>query len=387
MMTFPNLPTVVRGVAELESTHNGIRLHRLPAWVRQQFPDSQLLAMESQPSGVRLVFRTDATAIDLVTHPTRVGYRGVTRARGCVDVYVNGLLASRDVLDGGDLITVDLETGQTSYQAGPSHTTTVRGLPSKDSHIVIWLPHNESIELIELRANAPVIHETPSAPRWTHHGSSISHGSNATAPSEIWPAVAARIAGVELNNLGFGGSAIVDPFMARVIRDADADVISVKLGINVVNLDAMRLRAFVPAIHGFLDTIRDGHPDTPLLLVSPIFCGIHESTPGPDAVDTSTLGTGRVQFIATGNPDTVAQGRLTLEVIRHELESLAERRVDPNLHYLDGTVLYGAQDAAELPLTDGLHPGPAAHQRIGERFAAAVLAEDAPFAQVLARSR
>jgi hypothetical protein len=35
----------------------------------------------------------------------------------------------------------------------------------------------------------------------------------------------------------------VDQFTARVIRDSPADVISVKLGINVVNLDAMRLRA------------------------------------------------------------------------------------------------------------------------------------------------
>ena len=387
MITFPDLPTVVRGVAELESTPRGTRLHRLPSWVRQQFPDGQLLAMESQSSGVRLVFRTDATAIDLVTHQTRVAYRGVTRARGCVDVHVNGVLASRDVLADGDLVTVDLETGHTSYAAGASHTTTVSDLPGDGSSVEIWLPHNESIELVELRANAPIVDDTTSSPRWTHHGSSISHGSNATAPSEIWPAVAARLAGVELRNLGFGGSAIVDPFMARVIRDTDADVISVKLGINVVNLDAMRLRAFVPAIHGFLDTIRDGHPDTPLLLVSPLFCGIHESTPGPGAVDTSTIGTDGVRFIATGDPETVAQGRLTLQVIRHELESLAARRADPNLHYLDGTVLYGAADSVDLPLTDGLHPGPAAHRRIGERFAAAVFTEHAPFGRVRALPR
>ena len=43
----------------------------------------------------------------------------------------------------------------------------------------------------------------------------------------------------------------------------------------------MRRRAFTPAVHGFLDTIREGHPDTPLLVVSPILCPIHEDTPGP----------------------------------------------------------------------------------------------------------
>ncbi len=123
---------------------------------------------------------------------------------------------------------------------------------------------------------------------WLHHGSSISHGSNAASPSTTWPALAAARGGVELLNLGFGGSAMVDPFTARVLRDTPADLISVKLGINVVNGDVMRLRAFGPAVHGFLDTIRDGHPDEPLLVVSPILCPIHEQTPGPGAVDFST---------------------------------------------------------------------------------------------------
>lgn len=43
----------------------------------------------------------------------------------------------------------------------------------------------------------------------------------------------------------------------------------------------MRLRAFGPAVHGFLDTLREGHPTTPLLVISPIYCPLHENTPGP----------------------------------------------------------------------------------------------------------
>ena len=116
--------------------------------------------------------------------------------------------------------------------------------------------------------------QSDARPVWLHHGSSISHGSNGDSPTAIWPALAARLGGVELVNLGFGGSALLDPFTARVIRDTPADVISLKLGINLVNADLMRLRAFGPAVHGFLDTIRDGHPDTPLLVVSPIHCPI-----------------------------------------------------------------------------------------------------------------
>lgn len=93
---------------------------------------------------------------------------------------------------------------------------------------------------------------------WLHHGSSISHGSNATRPTAIWPALAARLGGVELTSLGFGGSALLDPFTARAMRDTAADLMGVKIGINLVNMDLMRLRAFGPAVHGFPDTIRDG---------------------------------------------------------------------------------------------------------------------------------
>ncbi|PWU57959.1 lipase [Micromonospora sp. S4605] len=376
------LPELLRGAAEVEVTPRGIRPHRLPAWVREQFPDEQLLSMESQPSGVRIVFQTTASAVELVTHPTRIAYAGAERPRGRIDVYADGELIVRDVLDGGDRVEVDLATGRTALRTGEAHATTVSDLPAGRHRIEVWLPHNETIELVELRADAPIEPDDARMPLWVHHGSSISQGSNALAPSEIWPAVAARRAGVELRNLGLGGSAVVDPFLARVIRDAPADYISVKLGINVVNLDAMRLRAFVPAVHGFLDTIRDGHPDVPLLLISPLFCGVHEDTPGPGAIDPASIGTDQVRFVATGAPADLTLGRLTLQVIRRELRSLTDRRAaDRNLHYLDGTSLYGSADATALPLPDGLHPSPEAHQRIGTRFAAYAFTGTGPFAR------
>jgi hypothetical protein len=133
----------------------------------------------------------------------------------------------------------------------------------------------------------------------------------------------------------------------------------------------MRLRAFIPAVHGFLDTVREGHPATPLLVVSPIYCPIHEDTPGPAAFDLDALRTGHVQFIATGDPADRAAGKLTLRVIRDELARIVRQRAatDPHLHYLDGLELYGEADFAELPLPDRLHPDAATHRRIGERFA------------------
>lgn len=381
MITTHVTAPLIHGAAELEETTRGARPHRLPGWVRAQFPDPQLLMMEGQPSGVRLVMATAARTIEFVCHPTRLAYRGASRPRGSIDLIVDGDLVASQALGGGDLIQVDLQTGATEFRPGAAHTTTFSGLPEGEKLVELWLPHNESADLIELRTDAPVSAVEPGRRLWVHHGSSISQGSNASTPSRIWPAVAARRGGVELRNLGLGGSAVADPFTARVIRDAPADLISVKLGINIVNLDAMRLRAFVPAVNGFLDTIRDGHPDTPLVLISPIFCGIHENTPGPGAVDRATLGTGHVAFTAVGQ----AGDGLTLRVIRDALASLAERRADdPNLFYLDGTSLYGEEDATAHPLPDALHPDTATHRQIGERFAEYAFTPGGPFATLTA---
>lgn len=213
---------------------------------------------------------------------------------------------------------------------------------------------------------------------WLHHGSSISHGSNATHPTGIWPALAASRGGVELVNMGFGGSALLDPFTARAMRDTPADLISLKIGINVVNGDVMRLRAFGPAVHGFLDTIREGHPATPLLVVSPILCPVQEDTPGPLMPDFDG---GTLRFKATGDPAERAAGRLTLTIIRDELARIVEQRAadDPELYYLDGRDLYGEKDYAELPLPDEIHPDPAAHRRIGENFGRLAFGDGGPF--------
>lgn len=172
---------------------------------------------------------------------------------------------------------------------------------------------------------------------------------------------------------------MLDPFTARTLRDTPADVISIKIGINVVNADVMRLRAFGPAVHGFLDTIREGHPTAPLLVVSPILCPIHEDTPGPGAVD---LGSGTPMFRATGDPAERAAGKLTLTVVREEIARIVARRTseDPNRHHLDGRGLYGDAAVAELPLPDRLHPDAATHHRMVERFAGAVFGPGGPLA-------
>ncbi|MFB7935234.1 GDSL-type esterase/lipase family protein [Streptomyces sp. NPDC056039] len=384
-ITTPLTADLLRGALDLERTEHGLLPHRLPARARAQNDNAQLAMAEAQPSGVRLAFRTAATAVELDTLRTKRDYVGLpSRPDGLYDLVVDGRPAGQASGTGGNVLTVDMATWEGEVTPGPVGTVRFTGLAAGEKDVEIWLPHNETTELVALRTDAPVAPLPDRGRRvWLHHGSSISHGSDAASPTAVWPAIAASLGGVDLVNLGFGGSAMLDPFTARAMRNAPADLISVKVGINIVNGDVMRLRAFGPAVHGFLDTIRDGHPDTPLLVVSPIHCAIHEDTPGPTAPDLSEIGKGRLLFAAMGDPAEKPTGKLTLGVIREELARIVRQRAadDPNLHYLDGLDLYGESDAAELPLPDHVHPDAATHRRIGERFGALAFTEKGPFAE------
>ncbi|MFE0132484.1 GDSL-type esterase/lipase family protein [Streptomyces sp. NPDC059037] len=383
-ITTPVTAELLRGALDVEHTEHGVLPHRLPAWARTQYADGQLAMAEAQPSGVRLVFRTRATAVELDVLPTKRAYVGAPpRPDGVYDVLVDGRLIRQASVSGGNTLVIDMTAGTAELRPGAPGTLRFADLPDGMKDVEIWLPHNETTELVALRTDAPVEPaQDPDRRVWLHHGSSISHGSDAASPTTTWPALAASLGGVELINLGFGGSALLDPFTARTLRDTPADLISVKIGINVVNADLMRLRAFTPAVHGFLDTIREGHPTAPLLVVSPILCPIHEDTPGPCAPDFSALRTGQLRFMATGDPAETASGKLTLTVIRDELARIVAQRAadDPNIHHLDGRDLYGDADFAELPLPDALHPDAATHRRIGERFADLAFAGKGAFA-------
>jgi len=369
----PIEPSLLRGFFQLEHTEFGLLPHRLPARARAQCSNSTLAMVEAEPSGVRLVFDTAATAIELDVMTLRRQIVGVPpRPVGIYDLCVDGHLYCQQSVRDAAILRLDMASGTTVREPAGAQTLRFDDLPSTEKRVEIWLPYNEVTELGALRANAPIVpSKSPEKPVWVHHGSSISHGSNAASPTGIWPAIAASVAGFDLMNMGFSGNALLDPFTARAIRDRPADIISLKIGINLVNADLMRVRAFVPAVHGFLDTIRDGHPETPLLVVSPIYCPIHEMTPGPGTFDLDALAKGETTFVALGKPEETRAGKLNLSIVREHLKAIVEQRVrdDANMYYFDGLQLYGALDHERLPLPDRLHPDAETHRLIAARFA------------------
>ena len=363
-LELPDPRVEIRGAAWVE---DGLP-HRLPAWARAQFPDDFMAMVESQPSGVRLRFRTAARRASLDVDVLRVAVDPAPPGEPQpYDVLVDGVVVPQPsaVASSAGVLVLEPVAGTTSERPGPPGVVdlVLGGDGTVERDVEIWLPPGETTRLVALTTDAPVSSPSEvSAPRWVHHGSSISHGAGAASALGAWPMVAARAAGLDLVNLGFSGNAVLDPFVARAIRDQPADIITLKLGINVVNHDAMRLRAFGPAVHGFLDTIRDGHPTTPLVVVSPLLCPLVETTPGPTSLDPADPSV----FRTTGHP---SDGALTLTVIRSALRSVVDARADSALTYVDGTSLYGWPDWDDLPMRDLMHPDAEAHRLIGTRFA------------------
>ena len=374
-------PIAVRGAAELESTPGGLRIHRLPAPARAKMPDDFIRMCELQPAGVRLALRTAATRLELDVRALRTvrvnrppdGSDGPLPEAGRYDLVVDGVVAGSATTDAHGTVRLDHATRRAEVGEAPVATVVLNGLPGREADVAVWLPYGEVTTLVAMRADAPVAPPAPApGPRWVHHGSSISHGANAASPTGTWPVVAARRAGLDLVNLGFAGNAVLDPFTAQAIRDQAADLITVKIGINVVNHDCMRLRAFRPAVEGFLDVVRDGHPTTPLVVVSPILCPMVEDCPGPTEIDPSSPADAPV-YRTVGRPDELAYDKLSLRLIRRVLREVVDRRRaagDTALTYLDGLELYGVSEWESFPMPDLLHPDDAGHRHIGEKFAA-----------------
>lgn len=339
---------------------------RLPAWALAQTDAVPLPVVAGMPSGVRMEFVTDADSIEmdcqLIT--TKMGDQPVVPV--VFEIVADGkVVASHTAANFHIIHTPDPTRPDVTIIPGATEHVVFGSLPGGSKHLEIWLPANAGIDIHSFMINddAAVSAAPPDERRkWIHYGSSISHCMEAEHPMGVWPVIAAQRADVNLTNLGLGGQCHLDQFAARVIRDSDADIISMKIGINVVNMDSMRDRAFLPALHGFIDTVREGKPDAPFIVLSPVFCPAHEDGYGPSL-------RGADGVYSRERPAFLGTGALNLTRIRGYVEKAVEQRRgsgDANIHYVNGLDLFGEDDRHDMP--DLLHPNRAGYARMGARF-------------------
>ena len=366
------------GALDLEATPTGFAPRRLPAWTKPQIPDVSLEAVVQMPAGVRLVFTSTTTTLELDVQLTLIRQLPRELKPAPFELVVDGEVIALIETAVGHVINLGPASDEVTFDLGEPTTVTFAGLAPRSKRIELWLPPASAVDLRAVRVDdGATVEATPvgTARRWVHYGSSISHCAGALTPTWTWPAMVARTVGLDHTNLGFAGQCMLDPFVARTIRDLDVDIISMKVAVNIIAEDAMRQRPFGPALHGFLDTIREGKPDTPILVVSPIFSPVGEDRPGPLRLDAE----GRT--VSVDGPAELRRNSLTVRTMRSAVEAVVKLRRelgDENLHYLSGLELFGADDAGDLP--DHVHPNDAGNQRIAERFVRHAFADGGPLA-------
>lgn len=351
----------------LVSDDGWVSFSRLPLWTWKQFGVSGLHRWTRFPSGVRLRFRTEASTIALGVHvmPLTIARVIEEPAVARFDLLVDGVEAATvPAVKGGQLrLEMDgpLVTNE-EFIRGEGEEITFANLKPGVKEIEIWLPAGALVEIRDISADSEILPPTLSEKKkWVHYGSSISQCAETERPLDIWSVHASRLLGIDIRNLGLAGECHIDGFVARTIADTPADFISLKLGINVVNGDSMRERSFIPAVHNFLDTIREKKPNTPILIISPIICPFHEVNPGPTLIGDAGL-------TSMERPTPLAAGALNLPKIRAILEKIVAEREDAHLYFMSGLELFNEGDLGMMP--DLLHPNSAGYRLMGERFAA-----------------
>lgn len=310
------------GAVDVEHMPHWSRPWRLPHERLALFPGGALRARAAMPAGVRLVLGTDSRVL--------VGQAAVQGVEVPLDAVVDGAIVA-------------------SAPVGPDGRFAL-DLPPGDKHLELWLPQFGTFRLegVAVEDGARVwAPDGPARPRLVAYGSSLTQCRQAASPARTWPALVARELGLDLTCLGFAGEAHLDPMVARVVRDQPADVVVACLGINVYGAGSFSERSLLPALLGFLSTVRDGHPGVPVLVVSPIASPRREHRLG--------------------------RAGLTLAQVRDQVAdavALLTAHGDRDLHLLDGRAVLGPEHAHLLG--DGLHPGPEGYAHMAAVLGTAV---------------
>jgi len=168
------------------------------------------------------------------------------------------------------------------------------------------------------------------------YGTSITQGGCASHPGTSYEAILARKLNVDFVNLGFSGAGKGEPEVARAVAEIGASCFVLDFAQNNPTIESLR------EVYGpFVETLRAKHPDTTILVVTPIFAA--REAQGPD---------------------------MRLEAMRAHIRQIASSRIvagDAHIQIVEGTDLLGPTRADGL--VDGTHPNDLGFQWMAEGLA------------------
>jgi lysophospholipase L1-like esterase len=231
-------------------------------------------------------------------------------------------------------------------EAKPDKTieyTYFKDQPRIDREITLYLPLYMPVKVLAIGLDAEA-HLQPAKPfavsgPVVFYGTSITQGGCASRPGMSYQAILGRMLNLDFVNLGFSGNGKGEPELARAVASINASCFVLDFAQNNPTVDSLA-QVYAP----FLETIRSLHPETPVLVVTPIYSA-HESW-SRDA---------------------------RLEGMRELIRQVAAKRIaagDHHLEIVEGTDLLGPSRGDGL--VDGTHPNDLGFQWMAEGLAGRV---------------
>jgi lysophospholipase L1-like esterase len=201
---------------------------------------------------------------------------------------------------------------------------------------IVYLPEILRPTLRDVRGIGGGIEPAPLGPRWICYGDSVAEGWMATAPAHGWAAIVAREHDLDLVNMGYAGAGRGEIVSAENIAELAAAVISITHGTNCWNRVPFGVDLFRAQLHAFLDIVRQGHRETPVLVASPILRPTAEDAP-------NRLGA------------TLADLRAVMEDVVRERIAAGDERL---------RLVEGGRLITEAQLADDVHPNDDGHRAL-----------------------
>ncbi len=226
------------------------RMKHLPTW-----------GVTCYPSGGRIRFKTDATRIDLRIDHGKAGFpwpEMSALSMACIDIYqgppgsmIFSWRTDRNLLD-----------KNSPYCASYIPKTK----PGEMQEYTLYLPMYTTLKSLDLAlvpADAKI--EKPGPFRLAKpivwYSTSFAHGAGASGPSMSFPALTARLLGVDLVNFGISGNGQWLPREAELLAEIDAAAYIMGPLLDNPGLMAERYPAMIKIL-------REKHPHTPILMVT-----------------------------------------------------------------------------------------------------------------------
>lgn len=213
------------------------------------------------PTGVALRFRTNSTAI-----------RARWEVPDTANRYNNTALSSK----GMDLYIRDNNTGRwlwaglaaPKYNGQQNAYTMVANMDTTMKECLLYLPIFQELEKLQLGVLPGSVIESDggivTAPI-VAMGSSFTHGAASSRAGMPWPAQLSRRLGIDIANLGTSGICKLEPVLADIIADTDAQMFIFD---TFSNPSAEQIHErLVP----FVKRIREAHPTTPLVFLQTFY--------------------------------------------------------------------------------------------------------------------